>query len=67
MALTQIEQAKARGLLARYWDTPSKPPNVRDIAWRVLIDNGIGILNMDDMGLVRGRARGWGALGRDYL
>ncbi|KAF5626112.1 acyl oxidase [Fusarium sp. NRRL 52700] len=51
MSLTQIEQAKARGLLARYWDTPSKPPNVRDIAWRVLIDNGIGILNMDDMGL----------------
>ncbi|KAF9774813.1 hypothetical protein IL306_007143, partial [Fusarium sp. DS 682] len=67
MSLTQIEQAKARGLLARYWDTPSKPPNVREIAWRVLIDNGIGILNMDDMGLVRGRARGWGVLDRDYL
>ncbi|RBR13303.1 uncharacterized protein FIESC28_08269 [Fusarium coffeatum] len=53
MTATQIEQAKSRGLLARYWDTPKQPPNVRDIAWRVLIDNEIGMLNMDDMGILQ--------------
>ncbi|RFN54739.1 altered inheritance of mitochondria protein 6 [Fusarium flagelliforme] len=62
MTATQIEQAESRGLLARYWDTPKQPPNVRDIAWRVLIDNEIGMLNMDDMGIVRERAKGWGSI-----
>jgi hypothetical protein len=67
MTSTQIEQAESRGLLARYWDTPSEPPNVRDIAWRVLIDNEIGLLNMDDMGIVRARAKGWGSLRNEDL
>jgi hypothetical protein len=61
-ALTQIEQAKARGLISRYWDTPASPTNLRDIAWRVLIDLQVGVLNMDDMGVVRARASGWGKL-----
>jgi hypothetical protein len=59
---TQIEQAKARGLITRYWDTPSSPPNLRDIAWRVLIDAQVGVLNMDDLGAVRARASGWGII-----
>ncbi|KAG8676417.1 Altered inheritance of mitochondria protein 6 [Fusarium poae] len=67
MTSTQIEQAESRGLLARYWDTPSEPPNVRDIAWRVLIDNEIGLLNMDDLGIVRQRAKGWGRLRNEDL
>ncbi|RSL40818.1 hypothetical protein CEP54_016006 [Fusarium duplospermum] len=61
-AATQIEQAESRGLLARYWDTPSDPPNVREIAWRVLIDEKVGLLNMDDLGIVRARAKGWGEI-----
>ncbi|RTE81401.1 hypothetical protein BHE90_004078 [Fusarium euwallaceae] len=61
-AATQIEQAESRGLLTRYWDTPSDPPNVREIAWRVLVDEKIGLLNMDDLGTVRARAKGWGEL-----
>ncbi|KAF5661749.1 altered inheritance of mitochondria 6 [Fusarium heterosporum] len=64
---TQIEQATSRGLLARYWHTPTNPPNVRDIAWRVLIEKKIGILNMDDMGIVRARAKGWGQLQSEDL
>lgn len=60
IAATQLEQAKARGLLARYWNTPSNPPNVQEIAWRVLVAQDIDILNMDDMGIVRARANGWG-------
>ncbi|KAF4987746.1 hypothetical protein FGRMN_10170 [Fusarium graminum] len=64
---TQIEQAASRGLLARYWDTPADPPNVRDIAWRVLVQKKVGILNMDDMGIVRARAKGWGQLDHEDL
>ncbi|KAF2019504.1 hypothetical protein BU24DRAFT_419119 [Aaosphaeria arxii CBS 175.79] len=62
MALPHIEQAKARGLISRFWDTPEGPPNLREIAWRVLIKLKTGILNMDDMGTVRARASGWGSL-----
>lgn len=58
----QIERAKARGLVARYWDTPVQPPNLRDFVWRKLVEHGVGILNMDDMGVVRDRAKGWGNL-----
>ena len=61
-AMSQIDQAKARGLIARYWDTPSSPPNLRDVAWRVLITLRVGILNMDDLGTVRARASGWGSI-----
>jgi hypothetical protein len=61
-ALTQIEQAKVRGLISRYWDTPASPANLRDIAWRVLIHLQVGVLNMDDMGVVRARAGGWGKI-----
>jgi hypothetical protein len=62
LASSQIEQAKARGLIARYWDTPSNPPNLREIVWRVLVKSKVGILNMDDLGAVRARASGWGKI-----
>jgi hypothetical protein len=61
-ASSQIQQAKARGLIARYWDTPAGPQNLREIVWRVLVDSQVGILNMDDLGAVRARARGWGKI-----
>lgn len=60
---THVEQATARGLLARYWDTPSGPPNLKDIVWRVLVDAKVGLINMDDMGEVRDRTHGWGRFG----
>lgn len=60
---THAEQAAARGLLTRYWDTPSGPPNLRDIVWRVLVDAKVGLINMDDMGEVRDRTHGWGRFG----
>ncbi|KAM0543061.1 hypothetical protein ACHAPJ_012510 [Fusarium lateritium] len=59
---TDIDRAKARGLLTRYWDTPSEPSNVRDVAWRWLVDSGVDIINMDDLGIVRQRAKGWGSI-----
>jgi hypothetical protein len=62
MRANQIEQARARGLLSRYWDTPDQPPNLREIVWRVLVDAEVDLLNMDDLGTVRARAKGWGAI-----
>lgn len=59
---SQIGQARTRGLVSRYWDTPSGPPNLREIVLRVLNEVGVGILNMDDLGTVRDRARGFGKL-----
>ncbi|KAJ4244559.1 Altered inheritance of mitochondria protein 6 [Fusarium torreyae] len=59
---TDVDRAKARGLLTRYWDTPSEPSNVRDVAWRWLIDSGVDLINMDDLGIVRQRAKGWGSI-----
>lgn len=61
---TQLEQARVRGLLTRYWDTPSEPPNLREVVWRVLVDAGVGVLNVDDLGAVRARAKGVGNLGQ---
>ena len=57
---SQLEQAASRGLLTRYWDAPAGPPNLRDIVWRNLVDEKVDVINMDDMGAVRDRARGWG-------
>jgi len=64
LTASQIEQARARGLLSRYWNVPEQPPNLREIAWRVLIEREVDILNMDDLGTVRARARGWGAINK---
>ncbi|KAK2613134.1 hypothetical protein N8I77_000063 [Diaporthe amygdali] len=61
---SQLEQARVRGLLTRYWDTPSEPPNLREVVWRVLVDAGVGVLNVDDLGAVRARAKGVGSLGQ---
>lgn len=60
LAATQIEQAAARGLVSRYWDAPTHPPNLRESAWRYLLGAKIGLINMDDLGEVRDQARGWG-------
>ncbi|XEV05094.1 hypothetical protein FSHL1_010381 [Fusarium sambucinum] len=59
---TDIDRAKVRGLLTRYWDSPAEPSNLRDVAWRWLVDSGVDVLNMDDMGIVRQRAKGWGSI-----
>jgi hypothetical protein len=62
LAGTQIEQAASRGLVTRYWGAPTSPQNLRDSVWRHLTGANVGLLNMDDMGEVRDRARGWGRI-----
>lgn len=60
LAATQAEQAAARGLLTRYWDAPTSPPNLRDSIWRWQVGARTGVINMDDMGVVRDKGSGWG-------
>lgn len=45
----QVQEAHKRGLLARYWDTPPWPIHIRNRIWEVLIEEGVGILNVDDL------------------
>jgi hypothetical protein len=61
-ASTQAEQAVARGLLTRYWETPKGPPNLRDAVWRWSVGLKTGVTNMDKMGIVRDRSGGWGRI-----
>lgn len=46
---SQVNLASSKGLLARYWDTPSWPISVRTEVWRILEENGVGMLNVDDL------------------
>ena len=54
----QITGARSRGLRARYWDTPAGPVGKRDHVWDILMREGDGSLNVDD--LEAARQRNWG-------
>lgn len=45
----QVENAKALGLLSRYWDTPGWPVGVRNRVWEQLVWQAVGVLNVDEL------------------
>ena len=45
----QIKGAKRRGLKSRYWETPSWPTSLRNHIWQMLIEEGVDMLNVDDL------------------
>ena len=45
----QVRAASARGLGVRYWDTPAWPIRTRNHVWDVLVKEGVGVLNVDDL------------------
>lgn len=49
----QIRGAKRRGLRARYWDQPKWPTHVRNQIWTFLWEEGVSVLNVDDLEGVR--------------
>lgn len=58
----QIAAAHDRGLKVRYWGTPGWPVGLRDYVWRVLVREGVDMLNVDDLraaSRVDWRMRGW--------
>jgi hypothetical protein len=46
---SQVAIAKKRGIVARYWDQPLWPPSTRDAVWRLLYNEGVGLINADDL------------------
>jgi hypothetical protein len=45
----QIDLARSKGLVSRYWDTPEWPISARDRVWEVLVEQGVGLLNVDSL------------------
>lgn len=44
----QTSAASSKGLKARYWSTPAWPVTFKDYVSGILVENGIGMLNVDD-------------------
>lgn len=44
-----VGDAHARGIKARFWDTPGWPIRAREAVWQVLLDNAADWLNADDL------------------
>ncbi|KOC09399.1 hypothetical protein AFLA70_12g006411 [Aspergillus flavus AF70] len=49
---SQISTAKERGIGARYWETPYYPIRIRNAVWRTLLQEGVALLNADDLDAV---------------
>ena len=46
---TQIATAKERNIGVRYWGTPGWPVRTRNLVWRILLKEGVALLNADDL------------------
>ena len=44
-----VREARARGLHSRYWELPAWPIHVRNRIWTVLVEEGVDLLNVDDL------------------
>ncbi|KAF2023685.1 hypothetical protein EK21DRAFT_80296 [Setomelanomma holmii] len=45
----QIGDAHEKGIMARYWNQPAYPIGTRNAIWRILWDEGVDLLNVDDL------------------
>lgn len=57
---SQVATAHGRGIGVRYWDQPGWPVGTRNAVWRTLWDNGVDLLNVDDL---EGAANFWESSG----
>ncbi|CZT20297.1 uncharacterized protein RCC_06155 [Ramularia collo-cygni] len=62
---SQIEAAQSLGLKVRYWDTPTWPTSLRNYVWQLLIDEGVDVLNVDD--LYAAAYLDWKEVGHDWF
>lgn len=51
----QVGEAHSLGLRARYWDLPQWPVKVRNLVWDTLVEEGVDVLNVDDVKAAAGR------------
>lgn len=45
----QVGTAHDKGIKARYWNQPNYPVGTRNAIWRILWDEGVDLLNADDI------------------
>jgi hypothetical protein len=46
---SQISTAKSKGIKPRYWNQPAWPLSTRNYIWRTLVEEGVGMINADDV------------------
>ncbi|KAJ5159707.1 uncharacterized protein N7482_006711 [Penicillium canariense] len=46
---SQVRNAHRHGLKVRYWGLPSWPTSLRNHIWRILLQEGVDMLNVDDL------------------
>lgn len=46
---SQVDIAHSKGIAVRYWDQPGWPVGTRNAIWRTLWENGVDLLNVDDL------------------
>ncbi|PNS21124.1 Altered inheritance of mitochondria protein 6 [Sphaceloma murrayae] len=46
---SQVATAKSKGIRTRYWELPLWPVGTRNAIWRQLYDEGVDLLNVDDL------------------
>lgn len=51
---SHIKTAHDKGIKARYWDLPGWPISTRNALWRQLYDEGVDLLNVDDLASAAG-------------
>ena len=56
----QVKDAHAKGIKVRYWDQPGWPIGTRNAVWKTLWDEGVDLLNVDDL---KGVAEFWDSEG----
>lgn len=44
-----VSYAASKGIVGRYWDTPAFPITKRNAVWTTLFNEGLGLLNADDL------------------
>jgi hypothetical protein len=57
---SQVGYAKSKGIGARYWDQPGWPIGTRNAVFRQLLEEGVALLNADDL---EGAAEFWRSKG----
>ncbi|MDT8302829.1 MAG: hypothetical protein RQ760_15205, partial [Sedimentisphaerales bacterium] len=46
---TIIQTAHKKGRIVRFWATPDNPSPERQNLWCILLENGVDLLNTDDL------------------
>lgn len=55
----QVQEAHSRDLKIRYWELPSWPIDLRNRIWKVLLDEGVDLLNVDNLSEASEAIRRW--------